>query len=67
MFAAGAAVAPVTRWELYDTALYRALSWATPDRSRALPAPDALDYAVKIADPLLLVHGMADDNVVFQN
>ncbi len=67
VFAAGAAVAPVTKWELYDTAY--------TERYLGNPATDptpyqtsgALQDAVKIKDPLLLVHGMSDDNVVFQN
>lgn len=67
VFAAGAAVAPVTKWELYDTAY--------TERYLGNPALDAKPYetsgaladAVKIRDPLLLVHGMSDDNVVFQN
>ena len=32
-----------------------------------MPASDALGDAAKIADPLLLIHGMSDDNVVFEN
>lgn len=64
-FAAGVAVAPVTRWELYDTAY--------TERYLGNPAIDkgpyerssALNDATKIADPLLLIHGMADDNVLF--
>jgi dipeptidyl-peptidase-4 len=67
VFAAGVAVAPVTKWELYDTA-YTERYLGEPSID---PAPyqtsDALDDAVKIRDPLLLVHGMSDDNVVFQN
>ena len=67
VFAAGAAVAPVTKWELYDTAY--------TERYLGNPALDAKPYqrsgalgdAVNIRDPLLLVHGMSDDNVVFQN
>ena len=30
-------------------------------------ASNALDDATKIRDPLLTLHGMADDNVVFEN
>lgn len=67
VFAAGAAVAPVTKWELYDTA-YTERYLGNPALD---PGPykssDALEDAVKIRDPLLLVHGMSDDNVVFQN
>jgi dipeptidyl-peptidase-4 len=66
-FAAGVAVAPVTKWELYDTAYTeRYLGNPTVD-PKPYQLSDALDDAVKIQDPLLLVHGMSDDNVVFQN
>jgi dipeptidyl-peptidase-4 len=66
-FAAGAAVAPVTRWELYDT-FYTERYLGNPAVD---PAPykssDALDDAGRIGGPLLVVHGMSDDNVVFTN
>jgi len=66
-FAAGIAGAPVTKWELYDTAY--------TERYLGNPALDAKPYArsnalvpaVAIERPLLLLHGMADDNVVFEN
>ncbi len=64
-FAAGIAGAPVTRWELYDTA-YTERYLGDPAGGAYLPS-DALPDAAKIADPLLLIHGMADDNVVFEN
>jgi dipeptidyl-peptidase-4 len=35
--------------------------------AKAYEKSDAISDAAKIADPLLLVHGMADDNVVFEN
>jgi dipeptidyl-peptidase-4 len=67
VFAGGVAVAPVTKWELYDTAYTeRYLGNPTVD-AQPYQASDALDDAVKIRDPLLLIHGMSDDNVVFQN
>ena len=66
-FAAGVAVAPVTKWELYDTAY--------TERYLGDPSKDYGSVSVvkcargcgKIGDPLLLIHGMSDDNVVFQN
>ena len=64
-FAAGIAGAPVTRWELYDTA-YTERYLGDPAGGAYLSS-DALPDATRIADPLLLIHGMADDNVVFEN
>lgn len=66
-FAAGAAVAPVTRWELYDT-FYTERYLGNPKTDpRPYQTSDALNDASKITDPLLVVHGMSDDNVVFTN
>ncbi|WP_347303718.1 DPP IV N-terminal domain-containing protein [Croceibacterium sp. TMG7-5b_MA50] len=67
LYAAGIAGAPVTRWELYDTHY--------TERYMGLPTTDAAAYqqsaaiegALGITDPMLLIHGMADDNVVFEN
>jgi dipeptidyl-peptidase 4 len=67
VFAAGVAVAPVTKWELYDTAYTERYLGNPAVDPKPYQASDALDDAVKIRDPLLLIHGMSDDNVVFQN
>jgi dipeptidyl-peptidase 4 len=37
------------------------------NRRAAYDKADALHDAAKIKDPLLLYHGMSDDNVLFQN
>ena len=67
LYAAGIAGAPVTKWELYDTH-YTERYLGDPNKEpQVYAASDALGDAGKIADPLLLVHGMADDNVVFEN
>ncbi|RST30758.1 S9 family peptidase [Sphingomonas ginkgonis] len=66
-FAAGIAGAPVTRWDLYDTH-YSEHYMGDPRTGRVdYDRSDALHDAAKIADPLLLVHGLSDDNVLFQN
>lgn len=68
LYAAGIAGAPVTKWELYDTAYTeRYMGLPTGEGARAYAASNALDDAAKIVDPLLLIHGMSDDNVVFDN
>ena len=67
-FAAGVAVAPVTDWSLYDshyTERYLDSPQANADgyeRSSVFHWLDGLK-----PDKLLLVHGMADDNVLFSN
>ena len=64
-FAAGVAGAPVTDWALYDTHYterYLSTPAANADGYRV---GNVLQYADRLTRPLLLVHGMADDNVLF--
>jgi dipeptidyl-peptidase 4 len=66
-FAAGVSGAPVTKWSLYDTHYterYMGDPRVVPD---AYTKADVTPHAEKLADPLLLIHGMADDNVVFDH
>ncbi len=67
LYAAGIAGAPVTRWELYDTHYTERFMGDPREVPEAYEAASAIPEATKIADPLLLIHGMADDNVVFEN
>lgn len=67
VFSAAVAGAPVTRWELYDTHYTERYLGMPQDKPSAYPASGAVDEAVKIKDPLLVIHGMSDDNVVFDN
>jgi dipeptidyl-peptidase-4 len=66
-WAAGIAVAPVTRWELYDTAYTERYLGDPKAPGGVYDRAGALIDAPKIADPLLVIHGMADDNVVLDN
>ncbi|HEV2594354.1 MAG TPA: DPP IV N-terminal domain-containing protein [Sphingomicrobium sp.] len=66
-YAAGVAGAPVTKWELYDTHYTERYLGNPAVDSKPYEASDALADAVKINEPFLLLHGMSDDNVVFEN
>ncbi len=66
-FAAGIAGAPPTKWELYDTHYTERYLGDPREVPQVYAASDALEQATKITDPLLLIHGMSDDNVVFDN
>ncbi|MFO6447570.1 DPP IV N-terminal domain-containing protein [Erythrobacter sp. NE805] len=67
LYAAGIAGAPVTRWELYDTHYTERYMGDPREVQEAYDKASAIPEATKIADPLLLIHGMADDNVIFEN
>ncbi len=67
LYAAGVSGAPVTRWELYDTHYTERYMGDPREVPEAYDAASAIPDAGKIEDPLLLIHGMADDNVVFEN
>ena len=67
VIAAGAAVAPVTDWALYDTH-YTERYLDHPARNRDGYEASALwPYLDGLDSRLLLVHGMADDNVLFSH
>lgn len=67
LYAAGISGAPVTRWELYDTHYTERYMGDPREVPDAYAKASAIPDATKIADPMLLIHGMADDNVVFEN
>ncbi|MFL0356349.1 DPP IV N-terminal domain-containing protein [Erythrobacter sp. GH1-10] len=67
LYAAGISGAPVTKWELYDTHYTERYMGDPREVPEAYKAASAIPDATKISDPLLLIHGMADDNVVFEN
>lgn len=66
-FAAGVAGAPVTDWTLYDTN-YTERYLGTPKHNpEGYTASSVFPYAGNLQSPLLIMHGMADDNVLFTN
>ncbi len=67
-FAAGVAIAPPTDWRLYDT-YYTERFMGTPQENAAGYAASEVTARLDRMAPgaLLLMHGMADDNVTFDN
>ncbi|HEY3784467.1 MAG TPA: S9 family peptidase [Steroidobacteraceae bacterium] len=66
-FAAGVAGAPVTDWKLYDTH-YTERYMGTPQvNPEGYLQSSVLQHAAALRGPLLIMHGMADDNVLFTN
>ncbi|MEO1027993.1 MAG: DPP IV N-terminal domain-containing protein, partial [Pseudomonadota bacterium] len=66
-FAAAVSGAPVTDWALYDT-FYTERYMDTPQNNAdGYEASSVFPYLDNLEDPLLMIHGMADDNVVFEN
>ncbi len=66
-FSAGVAGAPVTDWRLYDTH-YTERYMGNPNQvDEAYTAASVFPYAKNLSKPLLIIHGMADDNVLFKH
>ena len=66
-FAAGASGAPPSDWRLYDTH-YTERYMGQPDTdAKAYDASSVLPRLKDLSGRLMLMHGMADDNVVFEN
>ncbi len=65
LFAAGVSGAPVTDWRLYDTHYTERFLGDPRTAPEAYEAASVLPRAEGLAGRLLLMHGMADDNVLF--
>lgn len=64
VYKAGWAGAPVTDWRLYDTA-YTERYLGHPDiHAAAYERSSLISRAAKLTQPLMLIHGLADDNVL---
>ena len=67
VFKAGVAVAAVTDWNYYDTIYGERFMRAPKENAEGYKTSSAFTRADKLNGNLLLVHGMSDDNVHFQN
>ena len=65
--AAGVAVAPVTDWALYDTMYTERYLGRPQDNKAGYVRSATFAWLDGLSSPLLLMHGMADDNVLFTN
>jgi len=65
LYRAGAAGAPVTDWTLYDTHYTERYLGKPQDNAAGYEASSVLPYAKDLEGSLLIIHGMADDNVLF--
>ncbi len=64
VFHAAIAGAPVTEWRLYDTHYTERYLGDPGERPDVYDASSLLPLAAGLRRPLLLIHGLADDNVV---
>jgi len=64
VFHAGIAGAPVTDWALYDTHYTERYLGHPDERPEVYETNSLLADAAKLERPLMIIHGLADDNVV---
>jgi dipeptidyl-peptidase-4 len=67
VFACGVAGAPVTTWENYDTFYTERYLGLPQSNAHAYRSSSVLTYASQLSRPLLLIHGLTDDNVYAQH
>ncbi|MBV8197647.1 MAG: DPP IV N-terminal domain-containing protein [Candidatus Eremiobacteraeota bacterium] len=67
LFSAGAAVAPVTDWHLYDSIYTERYMGRPAYNANAYARSSVLNSAGRLNGPLLIQHGTADDNVHMAN
>jgi dipeptidyl-peptidase-4 len=67
VFAAGVAGAPVVDFADYDTAYTERYLGTPQDAPEAYRLSNVLSYAAGLQRPLLIMHGLTDDNVYFEN
>jgi dipeptidyl-peptidase-4 len=66
-FAAAISGAPVTDWRLYDTHYTERYLGIPTENADVYRRADLVPRAAQLRRPLLIVHGTADDNVLFEN
>ena len=66
-YACGVAGAPVTDWGLYDTHYTERYMDLPKNNPEGYPASTVFAHLDGLKSKLLLIHGMADDNVLFTN
>ena len=66
-FKAGVSGAPVTDWMLYDTHYTERYLSQPQTNSEGYTKSSVFPYASGLKGPLMIYHGMADDNVLFSN
>ena len=64
-FAAGVSGAPVTDWRLYDTHYTERYMGNPTQVDHLYTQSSVFPYAENLKGPMLIYHGMADDNVLF--
>jgi dipeptidyl-peptidase 4 len=66
-FKVGVSGAPVTDWALYDTHYTERYMGHPKTNAAGYQKASVFPYATNLKGPLLIYHGMADDNVLFKN
>jgi dipeptidyl-peptidase-4 len=66
-FKAGVSVAPVTDWSLYDTHYTERYLRHPKNNPKGYRDSNVFPYVNNLSGKLLIIHGMADDNVLFSN